>query len=598
MENFKCFYESCSEIPETICKCDFPSIYMCKQHQEIHLSLPNDHNIQIIPSTFQLALSKYTIKISDQLYSSQKYFLAPGSGIMNFYKFEVSTVPLPDDYKSTFKSMTHILISQIIQIHRGNTQKIANEVSTFVKAMREIVQNISLDENGIVKTLSTHFDEMHSKIESKTIRLIEVLIKTLIKDNLMKETSGVFFKKSVFELKEQFFSKILLTGYDKDDIINKFLSVFESFFIEKDRLMKYLYEFQSNYYIYYRNTIEICKLKMLGCIFDTYERIEYQVIVVYKPTSNFHKETQTIIPEWIYTFSTLMKKEPVEVAQCIEVAPNENLILLHSKNSSFYSLFLISEMSSYPIMTYTNSNVVIASGSTKYNLVIIQNFYDNNSSKYLLCSITEFKLVIKEEFFIQLRPSVYIKSVCYIDKNIIFVTNNGKAHIKYLDNNASPHLLNIDIHPKDQIVGVRYKQKQKIVLIETLEYLFLMTKNVEEMYRLKRPKNEVEVADDKTGMMIFFYEICAKNMFYSILRLKDNDIEKLGFYGEDDTDFLRKDTSMFRTLLNLISDTDEEKKDIYYEYVNKKLFPSSIEPEGYIIDDDISMELENKEISN
>ncbi|OMJ70616.1 hypothetical protein SteCoe_31359 [Stentor coeruleus] len=599
MESFKCFYYTCAESPELLCQCDFPPIYICRHHQEFYKSIQSNHNIKTIPNTFHITSSKYRIKISDKLYSSQKYFLAPGSGLMNFYKFEVSTVSLTEDYKSAFNSMARILISQIMRIPRGNTQEIIKEVHAFVQAMKEIVKNIYLNENDIAKTLSMHFDEMHSKIESKIIRLIENLIKTLVKNNLMKETSGIFFKKSVFELKEQFFSNILITGFDESNIINNFLSVFKCFFINEDALMKYLYEFQSNYYIYYRNTTEICKLRMLGYILNIYENIEYQIIVVYKPTSNFDKETQTIIPEWIYTYSALMKKEPVEVAQCIEVAPNENLVLLHFKNSSIYSLFLISELSSYPIMDFQAADVIIASGSTKYDLVIIQNFYGDKPSKYLLCSITEYKLIKQDKIFIELRPSVYIKSVCYIDKSIIFVTTDGKAYMKQLNNDKSSCLLNIDLHPKDQIVSVRYKQKQKIILIKSLEYVYLMTNNVEEIYRLKVSGNDVEIADDSTGTMIFFYEIYGKNMFYSILRLKDTDIDRLGFYNEEDTNFLRKDTSkLLSTLIHLISDEDvNEEKSVYQEYINKSFFPISVKPEGYIIDDDSDVDLEYRKFS-
>ncbi|OMJ72125.1 hypothetical protein SteCoe_29508 [Stentor coeruleus] len=594
MESFKCFSDSCSEELEIMCRCRFPPLYMCKYHRVGHSALSADHIFEKIPENQKLVLQSRKLKIVDELYTSQKYFITPGTGCMNFFKFELSSLQLPLDYKSTFNSMAQILTSRIIKIPRGLTENLKKEVKTFVSSASRVVFNIALDFNRIVKDLSTFFDELHSKIETETTKLLENLIHTLIRDKIMKESSGFFSKTSVIDLKQEFFTQILLTAFDYDSIISKFLSSFKSFLPDQQYIMKYLQEFESSYNQYYKESIDSYEKIMLKYIKATYKSKKYQRVGIYKQATPFNKENIDITPNWILIFNSLIRIEKVRVEQCIEISPNEILVSLRFESSACFRIILISELTSYHIMTLQGDGVILASGSTKSEFVVIQNY----PKKCYLCCIDENSLVQQDEIFLPLETCSFIISACYYDKKLLYVTNEGRAFIKPLSSNKNSSILSIQVHPKDKVMSVKFKHKQKLILLRTLEFIYILTKENEELYRLKSMKKDIEIGDDTNGRSVFFYYIEGKDLEYLTFIINKEEKKKLGFKKKENNAFYGTMSSkLMSTLKNIMSDTTQEKKNHFTDLVSKRHFPINIKPSGHIIDSNYNSEAESEEDS-
>lgn len=70
-------------------------------------------------------------------------------------------------------------------------------------------------------------------------------------------------------------------------------------------------------------------------------------------------------------------------------------------------------------MTLKDKRVILASGSTKYELIVIQ----KSPNKCFLCCIDENFLVKKYEVFLPLETDKFIASACYYNKKLLYVTN-------------------------------------------------------------------------------------------------------------------------------------------------------------------------------
>ena len=247
MESLRCFVEGCETYPLKFCNCKFPAALFCNDHVTLHNSEKNYHMVEDIPKNHSLDIKQNTICLNDELYINQKYFIAAGTDLMNYYKIETCNIDLPKDYKSTFNSMVSVFITEIFKIPKGKTKKIQKRCSSFVNAITYVIKNITISLERLVSAISISFDEMYSKIETEINNHLNGLINNLLADKIMKAKTGVIFTESVEDTKKKFFFEIMTEALSCEEILSKFYETFRQFLPPQEFLIKYVEVFQKKF---------------------------------------------------------------------------------------------------------------------------------------------------------------------------------------------------------------------------------------------------------------------------------------------------------------------------------------------------------------
>jgi hypothetical protein len=578
MEDLKCLGENCYSEDLKVCYCRFPPAFVCDDHKSIHMKEIGNHEFESLPESFCRPVKHKVLHINDDFYESQKYFISPGTDIMNYFKLETSEIDLPLDYCKNFDEMTNIFVSEVLKIPRGETKLIQDRCILYINAIKYVVANINIDNNKFVSDLSFIFDSMHSKIETELNELLNVMIDHLLTDKVMKFKAGWFGTKSVENIKLEFFASIMLKARTLEDILGNFFSFFKDFLPPQDFLIKYINNFENSY----NQSLEYNTNQTTKKIFDyassCYKNLKYYKLAIYKPTASSQKILEsTIKPEWIEVYNVLVKLEPIELLQSIEITPNNILVVLSFKTSSIYHFVCISEYFGTFIKEYVSQELFLASGSLPQSLIIIEN-YPRRCTK---ARIDESKLIEENEIHLDIENYFTIKSAIYIDniKSILFATNNNQLFIQNIKNGSSKKKIGVNFHQQERVANLKYKNSKNLILVRTTNYLYFFNHEIEEIFKFQTNGMDVELAD--TENCVFFYTISIKSIDYWPIAITKDDLKKLSVKPRKTENFSFIASKLVKTI-GVIMAGDTSKKDIYSHLINK-FSPLNIKPSGELI---------------
>ena len=543
MEEIKCFVEHCSEELELICKCQYPPVYLCKMHKAQHLNQNGLHAIEKLQENHRVNLEAKALSLNDPIMTSQHYFIAPGTTIMNIFKFEISEIPLPKDYKATLNSMAQVLTGEILKVPRGETGKLKGECDAFVYSIKKIVSNMLLESYKLSKDICVIFNEMHSKFETETNRLLNEMIDSLLNDKIMKGTSGIIFKDTVEKSKQIFFSEIMLGEKSLEKIISKFLSCFDKFLPPQEFIIKYLSDFEARYKGYEKSVEIEYEKKLYKHIQSCYKQAKYQRVAIYKPAPMSEQYIQELRPEWIIVYNVLMKSEVIIVKQTVEIAENQILVLLYMSSLKMYDLVLITEYSARFIKRFNADELILASGSSLNSIIVIQNY----PRKCYKLTLEGTILIEQSELNLTFETHYMILSALYIDekKQIIFNTSNNYLYVKSLANDYDPQSIALPMNSKEQLISLKYKETRKLIIIRTTNYIHIYNSDFEELYRFRSNGQNFEISEVKTSNCIYFYTVQGKRLKFWTINFTPNDVKKLNYR-------LGESQGIFSTMSNIL----------------------------------------------
>lgn len=578
MDSFKCFIQPCQEPVEILCSCSFPLIPICSNHIKDHTSdaVFNRHSFRSILQSQNFSLNRQTLLINDPNFSNCTLHVSPGTGSVSILKQEVRQIPIPKDYESAFQDMITTFAKQVVKTQRGASETISQEFFEFYDSCKTIVPNLVLDLGTIINDVTKIFDDMQSYIESETNSLLKNLISSLIDDNLMKKTAGLLTTTCLKDVVNDFFTEIMLKSFDCQSVLSIFTKHFSKFLPSSDSLPKYFSDFESIYWMTYQEAIDNHKYKILNYLNTIFSSISYQRIGIYKLFTPLDYKNLpgpgndiSITPDWIMIYNVLLAYEKIIMSKPIEVAPNEVLILLSFKESSQSFLLLVSEFITYQLRTFKTADLIIVSGSC-YNQVIVVKTIRNKVRSYY---IYERKLIPMNSFRLPL-PKLCVTSAAVAENSLICTLISGRIYVYSVDQKKCMEQMKIGLHEKDKALSIKYRVRQKILMLRTLEYVYFYNCHFEEIFKVQSLKKDVEISDNEANGLCF-YCFCKEKLMVWTYDLTADNRKKLGFNPKKM--WQRESVSLWKRLIINVVCHDNFPINAYSPHANKKFLPIVID---------------------
>ncbi|OMJ82214.1 hypothetical protein SteCoe_17177 [Stentor coeruleus] len=595
MDSFKCFIATCKEPAEILCSCSYPLIPICSNHIKDHTSNAsfNRHSFRTSSKSHNFCLSRQNFLIEDQNLSHSDLIIAPYTGSVSILKLEATQIIIPNDYESALYEMTTIFASQIINQHKNSADLISDECCEFYKSCQVLIPNIVLELKKIVKDITVIFSEMHAKIQNETYSFLENFISSLAKSNLAKNFSEGASTKYAEEIIDLFFSDKKLEISDNKSLLKSMEKTFAKFFNPKEHLNKYSNDIE-NAWAAYKDIKHQYKKKISNYIKNIFSSMSYQRLAIYQPyvkldcTHSLCPKSQKLLsPDWIMIYNKFFKTEKVTMSQPIEIGPNDLLVLLYFNSSNQSHLLLISEFLTSTIKKFHSTDMIIVSGSS-YNQLLIINKAKNQLKNYYL---HDRKLISMSKTKIELGKSSII-TAAVVENMVLCTLSSGKIQVFKVDQGKKPEQIRMSFHEKDRALSVKYRARQKLIMLRTLEYVYFLNSNFEEVFKFKSLKKDVEIADNE-GSGLYFYCLSKNKLIVWTYDLTVDERKKLNF---DCKKLWERPTVSFwkKIIINFVSEDDIE-ENAYSDIIKNDFLPIVIEISEEITEIDSELEEESDE---
>ncbi|OMJ94776.1 hypothetical protein SteCoe_1955 [Stentor coeruleus] len=600
MDSFKCFIVTCQEPAEILCSCSYPFIPICSNHIKDHTSNAsfNRHSFRTTSKSHNFCLARQNFLIKDQNLSNSNLVISPWTGSVSILKLEATQILIPKDYESALHEMVTTFASQIVNYNIESVDFISDECCELYKSCQDIIPNIVLELKNIVKDVTMIFNEMHTKIQSETYSFLGNYISSLTKSNLIKNNSESISTKYAQEIVDKFFSDTKLEIYDNKSLLKLIEKNFSKLLNPKEHLYMYYNDFE-NAWVSYNDIKNQYKQKLSNYIKTIFSSMSYQRLAIYQPYTKLDctrslcpKNQKLLSPDWIMIYNQFIKNEKVTMSQPIEIGPNDLLVLLHFNSSNQSHLLFISEFLTSTLKIFHSTDMIIVSGSC-YNQLFIINKAKNQLKSYYL---HDRKLIPMSKTKIELGKSL-ITTAAVVGNTILCTLNSGKLQIFTINQDKKPEQAKISLHEKDRALSVKYRTRQKLIMLRTLEHVYFLNNNFDEVFKFKSLKKDVEIADNE-GSGLYFYCLSKNKLMVWTYDLTVDERKKLNF---DCKKLWERQTVSFwkKIIVNFVSENHIQ-ENAYSDIVKKFFFPIVIEASEKIteIDSELEEEGDEDEINN
>lgn len=595
MDSFKCFIATCKEPAEILCSCSYPLIPICSNHIKDHTSNAsfNRHSFRTTSKSHNFCLARQNFLIKDQNLSHSDLIISPWTGSVSILKLEATQIIIPKDYESALQEMATTFANQIINYHIGSSEFISDECCELYKSCQELIPNFILELENIVKDVTMIFKEMHARIESETYGFLSNFISSLAKSSLMKNSSECVSTKYAEEAVDKFFSDTKLKIYDNKSLLKSMEKTFSKLLNPKEHLNKYYNDFE-NAWAAYKDIKHQYKQKLSNYIKTIFSSISYQRLAIYQPYTKLDctrsmcpKNQNPLSPDWIMIYNKFLKTEKVTMSQPIEIGPNDLLVLLYFNTSDQSHLLLISEYLTSTLKIFHSIDVIIASGSSHNQLFIINKAKNQLKNYY----IHDRKIISVSKTKIELEKSS-ITTAAVVEDMILCTLSSGKLQIFRMNQDKKPEQTRMSLHEKDRALSVKYRARQKLIMLRTLEYIYFLNSSFDEVFKFKSLKKDVEIADNE-GSGLYFYCLSKNKLMVWTYDLTVDERKKLNFDCKKIWE--RQTVSFWKKLIISFISEDNLEENAYTDMVKNEFFPIVIETSGEITEIDSELEEESDE---
>ncbi|OMJ68528.1 hypothetical protein SteCoe_33993 [Stentor coeruleus] len=363
------------------------------------------------------------------------------------WKLDVENCQITEKMRLQLRALNSRLIDRILEIERGNTDKLQKEMKIYYKEILKIIPNYSIEFNAIHSYLLEEFNNLNSEIlteQSKGAYSIlesiqsafsfDRVIPRVFLPDLKLENEQLKFMTKIFETKDftlNYISKLyisifneFISGFNNNteqhikDVVSKVVNSFNRFLETyqaslREKLEKFLEE----------KTINLSFIKV------------YLKAIMISESENSPEERFATIYENIYI------EEPFELKQIISLSEKKLLITI-LVNSLKLECIIFEDYEVHRLEKKFNSNdTYIAQGSVPESLVM----FINSERECIEAQLTERK--IKRIAKICNYPSKVqrVDAACYIknEKRILFLYPPGALEQISFNNGSQKDFSNI-----------------------------------------------------------------------------------------------------------------------------------------------------------
>ena len=313
-----------------------------------------------------------------------------------------------------------------------------------------------------------------------------------------------------------------------------------------------------------------------------YKEKNYQRLTIFKPGLNKqHQNDGTITPNWAVVFNVLIKTEPILVKQAVEIGPNKVIIVLYLPECKYTWLLLICDTYALIVKEYFDNELIIAYGSSINDMILVHNY----PRKCVRAAFDDLKLISTDEIYINFETNYIINSAVYIEdkKLLYFTTTIGDVFSQIINKSTPKNKISFKLHPHDKILGLKYKQRKRLIIMNTTNHLFILNTELQEIYKFRSNGMPVEIADNENNF-IYIYCMGNMNINYWVLQLTKEDVFSLGIKNINTGPFFTNFSSKFLSRLKGISKDESIKKDVYFSHVTKIFYPLELKNQGEIVE--------------
>ena len=247
MESKICDFPDCKMPAALSCEGSHDLLNFCSPHFEKHSNEFGVHKIVEVEQCNLLKLVKYYDIISRDQVCSDTYSIISANRSVYLITFNSIEIDMPDDYQEAINKATEKFGKIISTMPAGKGEKISKKCVNYIRAMSNIIYNISIDFSRIDKRIKHFYNQLHTEIQNfistSLLNLFEKLKKLL---NMKSKATKFIIMPLILEDEMQEFIAKYLT---QDEINYKYLyedfnNTFSYFIREKNnKCIEYFKEF-------------------------------------------------------------------------------------------------------------------------------------------------------------------------------------------------------------------------------------------------------------------------------------------------------------------------------------------------------------------
>ncbi|OMJ92583.1 hypothetical protein SteCoe_4592 [Stentor coeruleus] len=457
-----CSKEDCGDQVLFICRGSHELVGFCHDHFKEHQNVPGEHQIV---DYFQVKVAKkdfYNVE-GDDIENIENFLIFQIDGKGFLLALNVVDIYLPEDYKRTLDKISEEFVEDVCSLKTGSSEKLEEMMKLYVKALRNIIENIDINFSVLRDIVIGQYNLMHCEIESLiSSGLIELLDQAEEYHQMKKKTR----KKLVISLdlkteKQRYIQKYITNEeLDIDGMIKDFYKSFSHFLKGKDMSFanKFL-EFETFFIEQKQKIKDKSTRNFVNLLSELHTNGNYMRVglFTYKITTPDLKLVQT--SNWKIIIALILQKSPCFLKSIHNLSNTELLINLFLINKS-YIIYYSPIICSISLILYS-TYFIISSGSTPKSIIISQ---PKHIKKYRL---KQGKLEIIREIFLRIKPNEKITALAYINrlKKYVYVCDKKKLYCKVI-NAIHREKLNIKLET-EELKSLKYCKENRIICLES-----------------------------------------------------------------------------------------------------------------------------------
>lgn len=567
MDLFRCIEPGCTQRGIYYCKCAIPPYFFCEEHVRDHSAHPTKTNL---PDSFVSHAEPKILNLADICSTYQSYIFPTSTSKPYIFKYELSPILLPEEYKEYFKKLFWFFITKLSEIPRNKLDEVKNEEIKLYNTLQKNIMNIKFSTGEIHSLVVKKFDDT----DDKMLKVSYEFIKDSLGSSLRDEYTPLF--KSTKKINE-IFNEIQTETRQGESSLEKFMSLFKkklsNFVVNENLFAQQLEDLKKRLVEEAKSAQEDWGKKVFEYLMEMIVNKDFLQFVFYRAAQFDGFKKQVFEPEWIACGNLLLMKEDIELC-CVEQLLSDSYIsLLKFKDSKKTALINISnnDLSSTLILIKDCTNLIIPSGISEFSLILIQNH--PRVLYYYTLTDTDLREDTSKRFASETNYDITSAAYLSWKDTIVFITSSNELIAKNICNSSNPEKIQLALESDEKLIDIQSKNSKKLVFLRTSIYYYIFDESFKELLRFKALGVNVSVFDGYCDSRLLFVSIYDGKIYSWEIILPEDLIKRLSIKLEE-PNILGRTINFTANIFN--RRVTVERKSVYKELVNEVLPPLEI----------------------
>ncbi|OMJ68865.1 hypothetical protein SteCoe_33557 [Stentor coeruleus] len=467
----KCFSYNCENQPTLECLCTTPPTAFCDMHKSMHQLSNQNHKLREYYPILSAAQNIYIAVPGSEL--NPVYTIGAFSNTVCLLQLSTKSCKPKTSYISCIESLNSRFIKKVLNLEKAQDSKLINQISKYLHALSKLYLNKKINYKNFCEQIKSIYDRYISDIDTEFMD--EILkttsqLKTFCK---MPKTVMSFFRNEITieHADNNFYEKFLIMkDMTKENLISLFKDQYSKFIKDDSHIEK---EF-SNLYLKFSHIKDKIKPKyhvqLSEYLNSLDENCEFMCLdILYsKLDVNLENVDAEFNLFWEVILQRIVLKTEIKIVQTLEISGFLFIVLADiQKNMGFVVIY--DETRSYVSLIVDDSNIFLASGSRKDNIILTQKLPKICYFYYL---DEQLKMQNFHEIPISLDTCSEVTSLAYIEErhSLLFTTEEGDCVGYDIDKERLVSPFIGDINTK--AIQVFYMSRMKIIILQTQEIIY------------------------------------------------------------------------------------------------------------------------------